>query len=422
MSIRTVSPAFVVPGVSVRTLERLPRIHTTFDERFLQDLLSDHPELLPVRDVRDDVGSLLCIGREVAVSSGAIDNLYLSTEGYPVIVETKLWRNPQARREVLSQTLDYIKEVVQRDFEWFAQQWKLYSQQHENLAGDLLSRLNDFSDDEIDEQFIVDRVNRALSRGDVIAMIVGDGIETRLQELVAHLCKDSSHLRYSLALVELACYQFGNQDGDGILVVPRIVHDVQPVQRAYVRVDLADGLERQLTVTPVVVADGDATKTPRVNLNEEDFLEAIEQSAGRKCRDQIEQFYGDLIDSFKLEPEFKAAAVMLKVPHPDGDGLGVSVLALEKQGRIYNTKHMRHQLRRWGLRPDIIDQITSDYWTALHYLDSRFNPDGIVHLAPRQFLAFVEIVDKLPDIKTCVGKVVAAIRSAYENAREQVSL
>lgn len=417
MNMRTVSPAFVIPGVSVHTLERLPRVHTTFDERFLQDLLADHPELLPVRDLRDDVGSLLCIGREVAVSSGAIDNLFLSTAGYPVIVETKLWRNPQARREVLSQTLDYIKEIVQKDFEWFAQQWKLFSQQYDNHTGDLLSRLNDLSDDEIDEQFIVDRVNRALSRGDVIAMIVGDGIETRLQELVAHLCKDSSHLRYSLALVELACYQFAKQDDDGILVVPRIVQDVEPVQRAYVRVDLADGLQGQLMVTPVVVSEGDDTKTSRVNLNEEDFLEAVEQSAGQECRDQIEQFYGDLIDSFKLEPEFKAAAVMLKVPHPDGDGLGVSVLALEKQGRIYNTKHMRHQLKRWGLSPTIIEQITSDYWTALHNIDSRFNPDGIVHLNPRQFLPFSEIVDKLLDIRRRVGKVVAAIRSAYENAR-----
>jgi len=136
---RTVRPAIVIPGVPVRTLERLPRVHTTFDERFLQDLLADHPELLPVHDVRDDAGSLLCIGREVAVSSGAIDNLYLSTEGYPVIVETKLWRNPQARREVLSQTLDYIKDVVQKDFEWFAQQWMLFNQQHGNYTGDFLS-------------------------------------------------------------------------------------------------------------------------------------------------------------------------------------------------------------------------------------------------------------------------------------------
>ncbi|MDA1166016.1 MAG: hypothetical protein O3B13_23200 [Planctomycetota bacterium] len=414
---RTVNPAFVVPGVSVHTLERLPRIHTTFDERFLQDLLADHPELLPVRDIRDDVGSLLCIGREVAVSSGAIDILYLSTQGYPVVVETKLWRNPQARREVLSQTLDYVKDIAQKDFEWFEQQWKLFSQQHDNQPWDLLRRLNDLSDDEIDEQFIVDRVNRALSRGDVIAMIVGDGIETRLQELVAHLCKDSSHLRYSLALVELACYQFGNQDGDGILVVPRIVHDVEPVQRAYVRVDLANGLESQLTVTPVVVPDPVGSRPHRVNLNEDEFLEAIEQSAGRKCRDQIEQCYRDLIDSFELEPEFKAAAVMLKVPHPDGDGLGVSVLALEKQGRIYNTKHMRRQLKGWSLSSTISDQITSDYWTSLHKIDPRFSPDGISHLAPRQFLPFAEIVDKLPDIKSRVGNVVAAIRSAYDDSR-----
>jgi len=115
---RPISPAYVVPGASVKTLERLPRVHTEFDERFLQELLADHPELLPVGSVREDAGSLLCVGREVAVgASGNIDNLYLSTAGYPVVLETKLWRNPQARREVLSQTLDYVKELVSKDFE-----------------------------------------------------------------------------------------------------------------------------------------------------------------------------------------------------------------------------------------------------------------------------------------------------------------
>src|SRR5437016_1307577 len=121
----TTTPVFVVQGVSVTTLGRLPRVHTNFDERFLQQLLADHPELLPVSALRDDVGSLLCVGREVPVGAiGSIDNLYLSTAGYPVIVETKLWRSPEARREVLSQTLEYVKEIVLKDFEWFAQQWK----------------------------------------------------------------------------------------------------------------------------------------------------------------------------------------------------------------------------------------------------------------------------------------------------------
>jgi len=415
MTHRKVNPVIVVPGVPgvpVRTLERLPRVHEAFDEKYLQDLLADHPELLPVHDIRDDVGSLLCIGRQVIVSSGAIDNLYLSTEGYPVIVETKLWRNPQARREVLSQTLDYIKEVVQKDFEWFAQQWARSSQQHGANASELLlTRLNELSDDEIEDKEFIDRVNRALSRGDVIAMIVGDGIETRLQELVDHLCKSSPHLRYSLALVELACYRLGQRDDDGILVVPRIVQDVEPVQRAYVRIDVTEELQKLIKVAPVSVTDSDEPSS----LTEEDFLEAIERSVGRECRDQIKKFYAKFAES--LELEFKKATLMLKVPHPDEDGLSASVLAIRKDGQIYNPKHLTKHLKSWGLNPEIVEQIASGYWTALHSIDSRFDLKGADQREKRKFVPFTEIADKLPEIEDQVRKVVAAIREAYDNAQ-----
>ena len=117
------SPVVVFPGQPTRPLVRLPRVHAEFDEGFLQSLLAEHPELLPVASLRPDAGQLVCIGREVPVPSGSIDNLFLSTGGYPVLVETKLWRNPQARREVLSQTLDYVKDLARLDFEWLTQQW-----------------------------------------------------------------------------------------------------------------------------------------------------------------------------------------------------------------------------------------------------------------------------------------------------------
>lgn len=417
MDNRSVSPYFVMPGGAVQTLERLQRTHTKFNEQFLQELLADHPELLPIEDLRDDVGHLLCIGREVVVPSGVIDNLYLSTTGYPVIVETKLWRNPQARREVLSQTLDYVKDIVQKDYEWFIQQWDIFNKQNGQKSNTLLRCLNDISDDEIDEQFIVDRINRVLTRGDVIALIVGDGIETRLQELVNHICRDSSHLRYSLGLIELACYQFMQKKDEGILIVPRIVQNIVPVQRAYVRVDLAEELVGKVKVSPVVVSESIDSKARRANLNEEDFLYAIEQSAGSACRYQIKQFYDDLIDSFNLEPEYKAAALMLKVPNPDGDKPGASVIALEKQGRVYNTGHLKNQLRRWGFEQKVIDKITSNYWNSLHHIDQRFNAGGISHVALSQFLPFNEIINKLNDIKIDIGKVVAEILSGYEKIR-----
>jgi hypothetical protein len=39
---------------------------------------------------------------------------------------------------------------------------------------------------------------------------------------------------------------------------------------------------------------------------------------------------------------------MLKIPHPSGEKNGLSLLAIERQGRIYNTSHMRFYLGRKG--------------------------------------------------------------------------
>ena len=106
-------PAYVVPGKSVEVLNRLPDKHDLFDEKFLQELIANHSELLPVQDLRADVGSLLCVGRELSVGeAGKLDNLYLSTSGYPVLVEVKLRQNSESRRKVLVQALDYMKEIV----------------------------------------------------------------------------------------------------------------------------------------------------------------------------------------------------------------------------------------------------------------------------------------------------------------------
>jgi len=114
----------VEPARGARSLERVRRAHAEFDEASLQELLAEHPNVIPVTEFRADAGRLLCIGREVPTGSGPIDNLYLSTGGYPVLVETKLWRNPQARREVVSQAHDYVKDLANRDFAWLAERWR----------------------------------------------------------------------------------------------------------------------------------------------------------------------------------------------------------------------------------------------------------------------------------------------------------
>ena len=41
-----------------------------------------------------------------------VDALYVNAAGRLILAEFKLWRNPQARREVIGQILDYAKELA----------------------------------------------------------------------------------------------------------------------------------------------------------------------------------------------------------------------------------------------------------------------------------------------------------------------
>jgi len=410
-------PLIVEPARGARRLERLRRAHAEFDEAFLQELLAEHPDVIPVTGFRADAGRLLCIGREVPTGSGTIDNLYLSTGGYPVLVETKLWRNPQARREVVSQVLDYVKDLVNRDFAWLAARWTEHARSRGLSAGSLIEAMDELADDEVDEPDLIDRVNRALAAGDVIALIVGDGIETRLRELVAHLMRDSAHLRYSLALVELACYELGGAKPRSLLVVPRIIREVAPVERAYVRIEASDELRGMLDVESIAEPP-DGSQPGRPTLDEEKLRRHLKDALGPKTEEHIRHFYKGLTKRLGLEPDFKSAALMLKIPDPAEEKPGASVLAIHRDARAYNPQSMRRLLERWGLPADRVESITSRYWERLHSIHEGFLLNG---MSPKfkasRFVRLSELVDALGAIEEEIAAVVAEVRECANEHR-----
>jgi len=74
-------------------------------ETALQEALKRNPEAIPVADLElDDV---IVVGRETTLPAGAIDLLLVDAQGQVIIVETKLSRNPELRRKVVAQVLDY---------------------------------------------------------------------------------------------------------------------------------------------------------------------------------------------------------------------------------------------------------------------------------------------------------------------------
>ena len=83
----------------------------TYSEAWLQEILRRHPEVLPVEEFGPVFQPLIPIGKEFPTEVGPIDNLFISHAGYLVLVETKLWRNPEAKREVVAQLWDYARAL-----------------------------------------------------------------------------------------------------------------------------------------------------------------------------------------------------------------------------------------------------------------------------------------------------------------------
>jgi hypothetical protein len=49
--------------------------------------------------------------------TGALDNLFVTPNGGLTLVEAKLWRNPEARRTVVAQTMEYAASVFRLSFQ-----------------------------------------------------------------------------------------------------------------------------------------------------------------------------------------------------------------------------------------------------------------------------------------------------------------
>jgi hypothetical protein len=74
-------------------------------EAYLQQYIHDHPDTLPLQELKDDL-KLLVLLREFPTGSGPIDALAVDADGDIYLIETKLYKNPD-KRQVIAQILDY---------------------------------------------------------------------------------------------------------------------------------------------------------------------------------------------------------------------------------------------------------------------------------------------------------------------------
>jgi hypothetical protein len=192
-------------------------------ERWLQEALFAHPECLPVREIDPSIGALVPVCMEIETGAGPADILYVTPTGQIVLVETKLWRNPEARRQVVGQLLDYAKQLTGWSYDVLDEKAALAAK---TSSGHLLRCLKSRYP-EVDEAAFVDGVSRNLQSAEFLLLIVGDGIRSGAESLVGFL-ERYGHLKFGLGLIEVAAFRL--PDG-GMLLQPRILARTEILQR-----------------------------------------------------------------------------------------------------------------------------------------------------------------------------------------------
>ena len=152
------------------------------------------------------------------------------------LVETKLWRNPEARRTVVAQLIDYASHVSTWTYNELRQA-VLDSRKGDALASaDPLVELVDDGEEGVNEREFVDRVNRNLRLGRFVLLIVGDGIHEGVEQM-ADFLNQTPRLQFTLGLVEMGLYALDPKaEPPEFYVQPRIVARTREVTRAVVEI------------------------------------------------------------------------------------------------------------------------------------------------------------------------------------------
>ena len=196
------------------------------NEAWLRDMLQSEPGLVPIDDIDPAYGPLLAVCTELKTEAGPIDNLFINPQGRLTLIECKLWRNPESRRKVVAQILDYARAISR----WSYSDLQRQVNARTGMKGNYLFELARAARPELLEQRFVDMTSAALRQGRFLLVVAGDGIREDVQTM-GELINRNAASGFSFGMFEVAIYQGPNE---ALLVQPRVVARTQLIERTVV--------------------------------------------------------------------------------------------------------------------------------------------------------------------------------------------
>ena len=223
-------------------------------EAAIQRLIQQYPSCLPIAEVDPLFCGPVPICMELGTPAGSIDNFFVTPSGLPVLAECKLWRNPEGRREVVGQILDYAKELSR----WTSSDLQREVSRRLDRSGNPLLDLVREAGHDVEEIDFNDALSANLRRGRFLLLIVGDGIREGVEAITEYL-QAHAGLHFTLGLIEMPIYV---APGGERIVVPRVLARTQTITRTVVAAPEGMTVDDDLGGGPS--ADGAAPLDPMI--------------------------------------------------------------------------------------------------------------------------------------------------------------
>lgn len=388
---------------------------SSFKEDLLQEIVDKSPEVLPIRDFYPTT-SVCSLGREIPLDlgerQGFIDNLLATNDGHLVIVETKLYRNPEAVRDAVVQTLEYGMAVHKMTLLDLESRIRRGDQRGNRLKNEETIRsraasMMGFSDD---FEIALERYQRT---GEILLLIVADGIRTSVERITQWMNDNGSSTPIKFGLVELRFYEL--PDGQKI-VIPKTLLKTKEISRHVVVVDIQN--ETAANVSAVVVdkflttSGGAATKSRPVKssappLTRESLFVSIGAENKRIAEELLEQ-----IESIGLDENTKSGgSLRYGITNPQDEGEFIPLFYISKGGvNTYFPKRMTELLGN-----DAITEFrtrlrqTAPFWTD-EQMSDPYTIGSIVR--------YEQVKDKIKDIIDVLENFKVQAINALENEAE----
>ena len=221
--------------------------------------------MLPIQDIEPAFAPAYSACIELPLGPKFLDILLVTASGNLIAVECKLWRNPEARREVLAQAIEYaarLQALTYPELETAIQRAR--SEPDFRLYEHMVKESGE-PEPALSEHQFIDAVSKNLRSGRCLLLIAGDGIHEEA-ETMAEFLQQHAGAHFALAMVTLAVYELPSTGSR--LLIPSVSLQTTNIVRGIVRVE--DG------VASIVAAPATPTPDRPTTLSEDEFFARLD--------------------------------------------------------------------------------------------------------------------------------------------------